>query len=254
MTTLLRIENLYKDFSGTPVLNGCSIDILKGERHAVIGPNGAGKSTLFNLITGLYEPSRGKIFFEGTDITGWPIRKISRLGLSRSFQITNIFPRMTVYENVRNAIVSKLNCRSKCFTFLGRDKRIEEQSDQIVSLVNLSSDRDSIAAELSYGMQRQLELGLALALDPVLIMLDEPTSGLNREDSRKVVQLIREVTKDRTLLMVEHDMEVVFKLADRITVLCYGIVLASGPPDEIQQNEEVKKAYLGKHHYGAQAE
>jgi len=253
MTTLLRIQDVYKNFSGTEVLNGVNLEIKSGERHAIIGPNGAGKSTLFNLITGLYKPTRGKIFFGEQDITDWPIRRICRLGLARSFQITNIFPKMTVYENVRNAIVSKVNNRYACLTFLDRNKRIEEQSDQLVSLVNLDSVRNSAAAELSYGMQRQLELGLTLALDPVLVMLDEPTSGFNREDSHKMVTLIKEVTNNRTLLMVEHDMEVVFKLADRITVLSYGRVLASGTPDEIQENEEVRKAYLGKHTYDTKA-
>ena len=244
--TLLRLEEIFKDFSGLQVLSGISLEVVEGERHAIIGPNGAGKSTLFNLITGLYKPSRGKILFSDKEITGWPVHKIARIGISRSFQVINIFPEMTIFENVRNAIVSKVNRRFNWGSLLNRSKAIQEESDRIVELIGMTDVRDFPVSELSYGRQRQLELALTLARDPVLIMLDEPTAGLDNEETRAFVQLIKQVTEKKTLAIVEHDMEVVFDLADRITVINYGKVLATGSPDEIQEHEEVKKAYLGR--------
>lgn len=220
------------------------MEIFDGERHAIIGPNGAGKSTLFNIISGLYKPSKGNIYFLDKNITGWPIDKITRLGLSRSFQIVNIFPRMTVFENVRNAVVSRFN---RCFNFitlLNRDVEIKKESDRVIDLLGLNDVRNVPASSLSYGGQRKLELALALALDPVLIMLDEPTAGLNTEETRNAMQLIRRLTEGKTLIIIEHDMEVVFNLADRITVLNQGKSLATGTPNEIQENQEVNEAYL----------
>ena len=246
METILKIGNLYKDFSGLEVLSGISVEIYGGERHAIIGPNGAGKSTLFNVITGLYKPSRGKVYFLDKDITGLPAHKIARLGISRSFQVINVFPLMTVYENVRNAIVSRFNCRFNCASFLDRHREIEKETNRVVELLALGDVRDTLASELSYGRQRHLELALTIARDPILIMLDEPTAGLNSEETRSAVQLIRQVTEGRALIVVEHDMEVVFGLADRITVLNAGALLATGTPNEIRDNEEVKKAYLGR--------
>ena len=246
MGTILRIDNLFKDFSGLEVLSGINIEVAEGERHAIIGPNGAGKSTLFNLITGLYRPSRGKIHFFDKDITGWSVDRIARVGISRSFQIINIFPLMTVYENVRNAIVSKFNRRFNWVSFLDRHQGIAQESDRVMELLSLGDVRNALASELSYGRQRHLELALTIARDPSLILLDEPTAGLNTEETRNAVHLIRQVTEGRTLIMVEHDMEVVFNLADRITVLNSGELLATGSPKEIRDNEEVKKAYLGR--------
>ncbi len=243
---LLRLEGIFKDFSGLQVLFGISLEVIEGERHAIIGPNGAGKSTLFNLITGLHKPSRGKIFFSDKDITGWSVHKIARIGISRSFQVINIFPEMTLFENVRNAIISKVNRRFNWGSLLNRSEEIREESDRIIKILGMTDVRDFPVSELSYGMQRQLELALALARDPVLIMLDEPTAGLDTEETRSMVRLIRQVTEKKTLVIVEHDMEVVFDLADRITVIHYGKVLATGSPDEIRENEEVKKAYLGR--------
>ena len=243
---ILRLEEIFKDFSGLQVLSGISLDVIEGERHAIIGPNGAGKSTLFNLITGFYKPSRGKIFFSDREITGWSVHKIARIGISRSFQVINIFPEMTVFENVRNAIVSKVNRRFNWVSLLNRSEEIREESDRIIALIGMTDVRDFPVSELSYGRQRQLELALTLARDPVLIMLDEPTAGLDTEETRTIVRLIKQVTERKTLVVVEHDMEVVFDLADRITVINYGQVLATGSPDEIRENEEVKKAYLGR--------
>ena len=243
---LLRLEGIFKDFSGLQVLFGISLEVIEGERHAIIGPNGAGKSTLFNLITGLYKPSRGKIFFSDKDITGWSVHRIARIGISRSFQVINIFPEMTLFENVRNAIVSKVNRRFNWGAILNRSEEIREETDRIIKLLGMTDVRDFPVSELSYGKQRQLELALTLARDPVLIMLDEPTAGLDTEETRAFVQLIKQVTEKKTLVVVEHDMDVVFDLADRITVINYGKVLATGSPDEIRENKEVKKAYLGR--------
>jgi branched-chain amino acid transport system ATP-binding protein len=246
MTAILKIENLSKDFSGLEVLSGITMEIFQGERHCIIGPNGSGKTTLFNLITGFYRPSRGKIFFSDKNITGWSSHRIAQLGLSRSFQIITIFPKMTVYENVRSAVVSKLNRHFNLTTLLNRDREVEGETDRMVDLLSLTDVRDVPASDLSYGKQRHLELALTMAREPVLVMLDEPTAGLNSEETRKAVQLIRQLAEGRTLVMVEHDMEVVFNLADRITVLDNGQILATGPPNEIRENEKVKKAYLGR--------
>ncbi len=254
MGTLLQLEKVSKDFSGLKVLAEVSLEIAEGKRHAIIGPNGAGKSTLFNIITGLHKPSKGRLFFRETEITDWPPHKISRLKIARSFQIINIYPKMTVYENVRNAVVSKFHRRFRWTAFLGKDREIEKESERFVSLLGLTPDRNVLASELSYGVQRQLELALPLALDPVLIMLDEPTAGLNAEETHRVVKLIKEVTEGKTLMIVEHDMEVVFSLADQITVLNYGQILATGAPQEIRENDEVQKAYLGKKVYDTRAE
>jgi len=246
MSKALHIENLFKSFSGLQVLAGVTMDVIVGERHMIIGPNGAGKTTLFNIITGLYRPASGRIFFFDRDITGLPAHRISRLGLCRSFQIINIFPQMTVYENVRNAIVSKANKRFRWVGLLSRDRDVARETEGVIEFFGLQDVTRAPASELSYGRQRHLELGLTMAFDPALVMLDEPTAGLNSEESRNAVKLIRRMTEGKTLVMVEHDMDVVFNLADRITVLAAGRVLAAGAPDEIRRNEEVKKAYLGR--------
>ena len=246
MGAILRLDSLAKDFSGLEVLNSISINVIEGERHAIIGPNGSGKTTLFNIITGRYRPSKGRIYFFDRKITGWPAHKIARLGLCRSFQIINVFPKMTVYENVRSALVSKFNCRLNWTSLLNRDKKIERESDRIIDLLSLRNERNVPAFELSYGLQRHLELALTIAREPTLVMLDEPTAGLNSEETKSVVRLIRKLTEGKTLIMVEHDMEVVFDLADRITVLSSGRLLATGTVDEIRSNEEVKKVYLGR--------
>jgi branched-chain amino acid transport system ATP-binding protein len=246
MRTILKVDHLFKDFSGLEVLAGVSIEIREGERHAVIGPNGSGKTTLFNIITGLYRPSHGRIYFFDKDISGWPAHRIARTGISRSFQVINVFPKMTVYENVRSAVVSKFNRRFNWVSLLDRDKPIEEETFRIIELLSLTDVSDVPAFELSYGKQRHLELALTMSREPVLIMLDEPTAGLNSEETKGAIQLIRRLTEGKTLLLVEHDMDVVFNLADRVTVLGYGTILATGTPDEIQAHEEVKKAYLGR--------
>jgi branched-chain amino acid transport system ATP-binding protein len=243
---ILELRGIYKDFDGLEVLFGINMGIRQGERHAVIGPNGAGKSTIFNIITGKYLPSKGNIIFKGQDVTGTSPYKLNRHGLARSFQITNIFRTMTVFQNVRNAVLSKNKIRYNLFSRLDRMKDIHDQTEKVLKQIGLLHSRDMVAGLLSYGQQRALEIGLTIATEPELILLDEPTAGMSTEETREAVKLIERVTQGKTLVIVEHDMEVVFSLADRITVIYYGEILASGPPDEIRQNQKVKDAYLGE--------
>jgi branched-chain amino acid transport system ATP-binding protein len=242
----LEIKDLHKDFSGLKVIFGIDLSIEQGERHAVIGPNGAGKSTLFNLITGKYVPSRGKIVFKGRDITGLPPHQILHLGIARSFQITNVFRSMTIFENFRNAVLSKRKIAFNVFSPLSRMDGVVEETERVMSLVGLLEKRNERAGELAHGHQRALEIGLTMAMDPELILLDEPTAGMSKSETLEMVQLIEKVTEGKTLIIVEHDMDVVFRVASRITVIYYGKVLASGPPKEIRKDLRVKDAYLGR--------
>jgi branched-chain amino acid transport system ATP-binding protein len=242
----LELRDIHHDFSGLQVLTGIDLDIREGERHAIIGPNGAGKSTLFNIITGRYAPRRGLVLYRGRDITGAAPHTIARLGVGRSFQIINTFPRLSVFQNVRSAVLSRRHMRLNPWSLLERQSDVTREADEVLAMVGLEGRRDVPANALSYGEQRELEIALTVATRPELVMLDEPTAGLNSEDTRRAVALIRRVTEGRTLVMVEHDMEVVFDLADRISVIYYGRVLATGAPGEIRGNEEVKRAYLGR--------
>lgn len=243
---ILELKEIYKDFDGLEVLFGINLGIREGERHAIIGPNGAGKSTLFNLITGKYRPSRGKIFFKSQDITGKNPFLLNRIGMARSFQITNIFRTMTVFENVRNAVLSKNKIRYNLFSRLSKMDEVNEETERILSEIGLLERKNDVAGELDHGAQRALEIGLTIATNPELILLDEPTAGMSMEETREAVKLIERVTEGKTLIIVEHDMDVVFSLADRISVLYYGKVLASGPPEEIRNDQRVKDAYLGE--------
>ncbi|MEE9567406.1 MAG: ABC transporter ATP-binding protein [Desulfobacteria bacterium] len=242
---ILEVRDVYKDFKGLEVLLGITLAIEKGERHSIIGPNGAGKSTLFNLITGKYKPSNGRIIFKGEDITGWSPFKINRGGLARSFQIINIFPNMTVFENMRNAILSKTGMRFNMISLLKGLNKIQDEANDLLETLGLMELSGIPAGELSYGQQRALEIGLTLATDPELILLDEPTAGMSTDETREAVRLIDKITEGKTLVIVEHDMDVVFSISDRVTVLYYGEVLATGSPQEIREDQEVKKAYLG---------
>ena len=245
MTALLQINSVDKDFSGLQVLMGINLTVEHGERHAIIGPNGAGKSTLFNVITGKHRVSNGQILFKDQDITNWPPHKVSRVGLARSFQVTNIFPNMTVYENIRNVIVSKKGMRFNMFTRLGNIEDVNAETRGVLETIGLETSSDTPAGELAYGHQRALEIGLALAMEPELILLDEPTAGMTTEETRDAVKLIERVTVGKTLVIIEHDMDVVFSISDRVSVLYYGKILATGTAEEIKENQEVKKAYLG---------
>ena len=243
---LLEVTNLSKDFSGLKVLFGIDLKLEQGERHAIIGPNGAGKSTLFNVITGKYAPSQGKISFKGHDITGLSPHKIARLGLARSFQVTNIFRAMTAFDNVRNAVLSQNGRRHSIFPTLDAMIPITEQTEQILDQIGLLDRKAELAGELAHGHQLALEIGMTIAMDPELILLDEPTAGMSSTESRETVKLIEKVTEGKTLLIVEHDMDVVFSIATRITVIYYGRVLASGSPEAIRNDQQVKDAYLGE--------
>ena len=243
---ILELKGIYKDFEGLEVLLDINLGIQEGERHAIIGPNGAGKSTLFNLITGKYHPSRGRIFLKGEDITGANPFKLNRMGMARSFQITNIFRTMTVFENVRNSILSKNKIRYNMFSRLSKMNGIHEATERILGQIGLLERKNELAGELAHGHQRALEIGLTIATDPELILLDEPTAGMSSEETREAVRLIERVTEGKTLIIVEHDMEVVFSIANRISVLYYGQVLASGLPEGIRNDQKVKDAYLGE--------
>jgi branched-chain amino acid transport system ATP-binding protein len=241
----LELRQVHKSFGRTPIINGVDLTIGKGERHAIIGPNGAGKSTLFNLISGRFAPSSGQILLGGEEITGLDAQDINRRGLARSFQITNIFPRLSVYENVRCALLWSRGYRYSFWQRVGALADVRERTEEIVSRISLMARRDRPAGVLSYAEQRALEIGITIAGGADVILLDEPTAGMSRSETRDAVELIRNVTQGKTLVMVEHDMGVVFGLADRISVLVYGRVLAAGTPQEIRGNAAVREAYLG---------
>ncbi len=243
---ILETKNLYHDFKGLKVLFDINLEIKKGERHAVIGPNGAGKTTLFNLITGTYVPKKGKVFFKGKDITGWSPEELVRQGMGRSFQITSIFNRLTAFQNIRIGILSKRGIRFNIFQYVDNMEEVNQETEELLRRINLYDVRNIPAGTLSYGQQRSLEIGMAFATDPDLVMLDEPSAGMSKEEVHYTVELIRKLTENKTVVIIEHDMDVVFSLADRITVLHQGAILASGPPQEIRENQAVKDAYLGE--------
>jgi branched-chain amino acid transport system ATP-binding protein len=241
----LELKGVQKSFGRTPIINGVDLAIAQGERHAIIGPNGAGKSTLFNLISARFHVSSGQILLKGEEISGLEAQEINRKGLSRSFQITNIFPRLSVYENVRCSVLWSLGYRYSFWHRVGGLKDVRERAEEIVEKIGLSRRRERPAGMLSYAEQRALEIGITIAGGADVILLDEPTAGMSHSETRDAVELIRNVSQGKTLVMVEHDMGVVFGLADRISVLVYGRVLASGTPEEIRGNAAVREAYLG---------
>jgi len=243
---ILETKALYKDFSGLRILFDVNLQVKQGEKHAVIGPNGAGKTTLFNVITGTYKPSQGQIFFKGREISGFEPNKLNRLGMGRSFQITSTFNRLTAFQNIRLAVLSKRGIRFNFFRMVDRMEHVTKETEYILERINLMNERDVRASALSYGKHRALEISLALATDPELVLLDEFAAGMSRDETHDAVELIRKLTVGKTLVIIEHDMDVVFNLADRITVLHYGRILATGTPDEIRRNQSVKNAYLGE--------
>ena len=240
---VLRTEGLTIRFGGLTALNNVNFQIERGEVRAVIGPNGAGKSTFFNCVTGVLRPTSGRILFNGEDITGLPPNIISQKGIARSYQITNIMPNATVLENVRIAAQSRRHAWSM-FKHYTAFADIIDKAQAVLASVNLSAKADELAANLSHGEQRNLEIGIALATEPQLLCLDEPTAGMSAAETHDTVALVRRIAKDLTILIVEHDMQVVMELADRITVLHYGEVLAEGTPKEIQENSRVLEVYL----------
>jgi branched-chain amino acid transport system ATP-binding protein len=244
--TALKLVDLHKSFGSSRIINGVNLEIPKGERHAIIGPNGAGKSTLFNLISGFYPVSSGYIELGGHIISGLPSHRINRLGLSRSFQVTNIFPKMSVFENIRCALLWPMGYRHAFWHLCDRLKQVNARAEEIMEKISLADRRDIPAGLLAYAEQRALEIGITIAGDPEVILLDEPTAGMSLSETERAVELIRDVTEGKTLVIVEHDMSVVFNLADRISVLVYGEIVATDLPDRIRQNPEVQEAYLGK--------
>jgi branched-chain amino acid transport system ATP-binding protein len=243
---ILETKSLFHDFSGLQVLLNVNLDVKEGERHAIIGPNGAGKTTLFNVITGTYPPSSGGVFFKGKEVTGLKPHQMIRRGMGRSFQITSTFSRQTVFQNIRLGVLSKNGVRFNMFRKVNSMKAITAETVEILKRINLQDEWNVPASMLSYGKHRSLEVSMALATDPDLVMLDEPTAGMSKDETHHAVELIKRLTEDKTLVIIEHDMDVVFSLADRITVLHLGTILASGPPEEIRENKAVKDAYLGE--------
>lgn len=243
----LELRDVRKQFGSVEIIRGVNLAVNKGERLAIIGPNGAGKSTLFNLISGRFGVSGGEISLNGQAIQRLAPYEINRLGLSRSFQITNIFHRLSVFENLRCAVLWSLGYRYSFWHKLSALKDARAQAEHVMESIGLSWRRDTPAGLLTYAEQRALEIGITVAGGAEVILLDEPTAGMSRSESDAAVNLISKVTKDKTLLMVEHDMSVVFGLADRIAVVVYGEVIACDTPAAIRENAKVQEAYLGSH-------
>lgn len=243
----LELKDVYKSFGKSEIIRGAQLQVARGERLAIIGPNGAGKSTLFNLISGRFPTSSGDILLEGQSIARLRPFEINRLGLSRSFQITNIFHQLSVYENLRCAVLWSLGYRYSFWQRLNGLRDVHEKAQAVLEQIGLQRRWQAVAGLLSYAEQRALEIGITIAGGANVILLDEPTAGMSRSESDAAVELIRNVTVGKTLLIVEHDMGVVFGLADRVAVLVYGEVIACDTPANIRANPAVRDAYLGSH-------
>ncbi len=248
MSTLaLELQDVRKSFGKSEIIRGANLKVPQGERFAIIGPNGAGKSTLFNLVSGRFPLSAGDVLLNGKSILGLRPFEINRRGLSRSFQITNIFHRLSVFENLRCAVLWSLGYKYSFWHRLNGLKDARERAEQVLEQIGLKRRRDTLAGLLTYAEQRALEIGITIAGGADVILLDEPTAGMSRSETDAAVELIRKVTVGKTLLMVEHDMSVVFGLADKIAVVVYGEVIACDTPGNIRANQKVQEAYLGGH-------
>jgi len=244
--SVLRTDQLCRSFGSLVVTDHVNLTVEPGERHVIIGPNGAGKTTLINQIGGQLQPSEGRIFLGETDITGWPPHRICRSGVARTFQRNNLFANLSVIENLRLAVEARRGNALNFFSAVERRIPLIERAKELMQRVHLEpSGGRRRARSLSYGEQRQLEIGIALAGEPKLLLLDEPTSGMSPAETERMIELIASLPRSLAILMIEHDMNVVFSVADRITVLCYGATLASGTPAEIQANARVREIYLG---------
>ena len=247
MTYALELKDLRKSFGKTEIIRGVNLAVNPGERVGIIGPNGAGKSTLFNLISGRFSPTSGQVLLNGQRIDGKKPFEINRAGLSRSFQITNIFPKLSVFENLRCGVLWSLGYKYTFLKFLANLDDANERAEQLMDMIHLDRKRDVLAMNLTYAEQRALEIGITIAGGANVILLDEPTAGMSKSETTRFINLIKEVTVGKTLLTVEHDMGVVFGLADRIAVVVYGEVLAFDTPDAVRANQRVQEAYLGSH-------
>jgi branched-chain amino acid transport system ATP-binding protein len=242
---ILELKDLRKSFGKTEIIRGVNLAVNAGERVAVIGPNGAGKSTLFNLISGRFEPTSGDVLLKGQRINGKKPFEINRMGLSRSFQITNIFPKLSVFENLRCGVLWSLGYKYSFWKFLADLDDANDRAEELMEMIKLDKKRDVLGMNLTYAEQRALEIGITIAGGAEVILLDEPTAGMSKTETTRFIKLIREVTEGKTLLTVEHDMGVVFGLADKIAVVVYGEVLAFDTPDAVRANAKVQEAYLG---------
>jgi branched-chain amino acid transport system ATP-binding protein len=243
--TILRTEHLSKSFGGLVAANNVSLEFERGRVHAIIGPNGAGKTTLINLLSGDLLPNDGNIFFKGRDITQLPTNKVSQLGIGRSYQKTNIFPHFTCFQNCWVGAQSRLNTSMRFFRPAGRLREVRERTERALELCSLTHRRDTVASTMSYGEQRQLEIGMMLATEPELLLLDEPLAGMGSEESHQVIALLRRLSEEHTLILIEHDMDAVFSIAERLTVMVNGRVLETGTVEQIRSSREVQEAYLG---------
>ena len=246
--TLLKTENLCKTFGSLVVTRDVNISVAGGERHVIIGPNGAGKTSLVHQLTGQLQPTSGRVFFKGVDITDANPEQICQMGIGRTFQKNNLFRSLSVQENVRLAVQAKMGGWYECLRGVGNRTQQRERADEILEQIQLTHDLHRPVSSLSYGEQRQLEIAIALAAEPQLLLLDEPTSGMSPAETDRMIDLVRSLPSSLALLMIEHDMKVVFSLADTITVMYYGEVLASGTPQDIQGNARVREVYLGGKH------
>ncbi|MFY3386354.1 ABC transporter ATP-binding protein [Paracidovorax sp. MALMAid1276] len=244
-TYALELRDLRKSFGKTEIIRGANLAVAPGERVAIIGPNGAGKSTLFNLISGRFAPTSGDVILNGQRINGLPPYEINRMGLSRSFQITNIFPKLSVFENLRCGVLWSMGYKYTFLRFLSNLRDANERATELMEMIKLDKKRDTLAMNLTYAEQRALEIGITIAGGANVILLDEPTAGMSKSETTRFIHLIKEVTEGRTLLTVEHDMGVVFGLADKIAVVVYGEVIAFDTPDKVRANQRVQEAYLG---------
>jgi branched-chain amino acid transport system ATP-binding protein len=244
-SVILETRELTKAFGGLVAVNTVSVTVRKGEPHAIIGPNGAGKSTFVNLLTGHLPPSSGRVLFRGRDITGLPTHRISRLGIGRSYQKTNIFPTFSVFENCRLAAQSRLSTSMRFFRPAVTLAEVNRQAEQAMEQAGLAARRDRTAGTMSYGEQRQLELAMVLATRPELLVLDEPLAGMGKEESERMVALLKGLAAQYSLVLVEHDMDAVFSLAATLTVMVNGTLLESGPVEQIRASQAVQDAYLG---------
>jgi len=245
VTTVLELKDLRKSFGKTEIIRGANLAVAAGERVAIIGPNGAGKSTLFNLISGRFEPTSGEIVLAGERIDGLAPYEINRKGLARSFQVSNLFTRLSVFENLRCGVLWSLGYRYAFWKFLGRLHDANRRAEELMTMLHLERKRDVLAMNLTYAEQRALEIGITIAGGASVVLLDEPTAGMSKSETQRFVELIRSVTAGKTLLTVEHDMGVVFGLADKIAVLVYGEVIAFDVPSAVRANARVQEAYLG---------